>query len=94
MGWEGSTRKQRLPPDWQRRRATVLRRDRFCMLRTHCNGAPATEVDHRTAGDDHSLGNLQGACHTCHAAKSAREGVDARNARRTRPAEEHPGATR
>jgi 5-methylcytosine-specific restriction enzyme A len=87
VAWHTSDRRSRLPKDWRKRRATVLERDPLCQLRTHCDGAPSTEVDHRIAGDDHRLGNLQGVCSPCHTAKTTAD----RLARRTRPAESHPG---
>lgn len=74
--WSGTTRRRRLPPDWDTRRTTVLERDDYrCQLAypsiciTYAN-----EVDHIQHGDDHRLTNLQAACHPCHAHKSAIEG--------------------
>lgn len=53
----------------------VLRRDGgTCQL---C-GAPATEVDHINAGDNHHPNNLQAICTTCHRRKSSSEGGSAR----------------
>lgn len=80
--WEGSTRKNRLPPDWQRRRRNVLRRDRgICHV---CGQAGADEVDHVIPGDDHSLGNLAAIHHDpCHLQKSLAEAREARE--RNRP---------
>lgn len=90
--WESSTRRSRLPADWASRiRPAVLRRDGFrCQLRYAdlCLGV-ASDVDHRRAGDDHSLENLQAACAPCHRRKSALEGAAARP-RMFRPAETHP----
>ena len=54
----------------------------------------ATDVDHKSAGDDHSLENLQGICQWHHRRKSAMEGVAAKaalNSILTRPEEPHPG---
>ncbi len=73
--WAGSTRRRRLPPGWDRIRATVLHRHPTCQV---CGVAPSTEVDHVEPGDDHGLANLQGICTPCHRAKSAREGQAAR----------------
>ena len=86
MAWAGSDRKSRLPADWPKRRRIVLDRDPVCQLRTHCTGAPSTEVDHRDAGDDHRLSNLQGVCGPCHKHKTATERPSQRRAN-----EAHPG---
>jgi 5-methylcytosine-specific restriction protein A len=77
--WQGSTRRSRLPGDWERRRRSVLARDEICRI---CNDALATEVDHIVPGDDHSLANLQGVCARCHAAKTRAEAAEARRERR------------
>lgn len=89
--WANSDRASRLPADWPRRRAAVLRRDAHtCRL-----GYPkictllATEVDHRTRGDDHALSNLQAVCAPCHQHKTNH--VD--RPKRTRPPNQHPGLT-
>lgn len=74
--WAGSSRRRRLPADWQQRREVVLNRDRVCVI---CRAAPATQVDHAVAGDDHRLANLRGVCAPCHARKSSAEGNIARN---------------
>lgn len=80
--------------DWPSRRAAVLARDGHrCVI---C-GALANQVDHLVPGDDHSMHNLRSLCPEHHAAKSAREGSAAANARRwardstRRPPEPHPG---
>ncbi|MGH3760266.1 HNH endonuclease [Actinophytocola sp.] len=89
--WARSTRRTRLPPDWPRIRARVLRRDPICRL---CGTAPSTEVDHIRPGDDHSDTNLRGVCTPCHRTKSAHEGGTAAAARRSRrrpPEPDHPG---
>lgn len=79
VAWSGSTRRQRLPPDWDRRRRSILARDPTCQDGRVCQGlALSTEVDHILAGDDHSLANLQGICHQCHKAKTAAEAAEAR----------------
>lgn len=97
-GWEGSTRRERLPDDWPERRAHVLRRDGYrCTARrrddTRCP-ARATDVDHIEPGDNHDPSNLASLCSWHHARKSAREGGQAAAARRPprrRPPEPHPG---
>lgn len=55
--WEGSTRKKRLPPDWETRRRIILNRSNVCYL---CGEAGADTVDHvnQSLEDDHSLENL------------------------------------
>jgi 5-methylcytosine-specific restriction protein A len=91
--WEGSTRRDRLPPNWRKLRQLVLIRDRgVCQWRTEdvvC-GRPANQVDHRVRGDDHRLDNLQLLCPDHHARKSGREGAAARPPLRREP-ERHPG---
>lgn len=75
--YRGSTRKERLPKDWQARRQQVLIRDKsICHV---CGVGGADAVDHIVAGDDHSFANL-GAIHQnvppyCHRAKTAMEGA-------------------
>ena len=94
--WEGSTRKLRLPRDWHRRRASVLRRDkRICHV---CKEPGADQVDHVRPGDNHDEANLAAIHKGCHATKSSGEGGAAsaaararRAALRWRPAEPHPG---
>lgn len=99
--WAGSTRRDRLPRDWDtviRRR--ILRRDSYrCKV-----GTPgvcvrvATEVDHIRAGDDHRDSNLQAICTPCHKLKSSSEGGTAASTKRRqiknrfRRTEDHPGA--
>ncbi len=89
--WAGSTRRSRLPKDWAKTRARILKRDGHrCWV---CGQPGATEVDHVQPGDNHAESNLA-AIHTdCHKAKTAAEGVQARAARpqRQRPTEAHPG---
>ena len=93
MAWEGSGRRERLPPDWPARCARVM-----ALHRTVCHvcGMPGSDqVDHVQPGDDHSPGNLR-PIHDdpCHRQKSAREGVQARaelRGMRARPREQHPG---
>ncbi|MCK2239386.1 MULTISPECIES: HNH endonuclease signature motif containing protein [unclassified Crossiella] len=89
--WSGSTRASRLPRDWPRIRARILRRDPTCCV---CWLVPSAQVDHIRPGDDHSDANLRGICAACHASKSGREGGRASAAQREpthRPTEPHPG---
>lgn len=69
--WKGSTRRSRLPPDWNRLVAVVLDRDdRRCYL---C-GRYANRVDHIVAGDNHHPSNLAAICYPCDLRKSGSEG--------------------
>ncbi|GAA1160836.1 5-methylcytosine-specific restriction protein A [Kitasatospora gansuensis] len=92
MTWSTSNRRSRLPKDWPAIRARILTRDRHRCYRC---GRPATEVDHKQRGDDHSDANLGAICTPCHRTKSSREGGQAtrwrRPPRRRRPDERHPG---
>ena len=100
-GWQGSDRRDRLPPDWEKRRKRVLKRDNHeCQVRmdngTVC-GDLATEVDHKRAGDNHEDWNLQAICSWHHKRKSSGEGGSALAAKRKqidqrfRRTEDHPG---
>lgn len=86
MPWESSTRRFRLPPDWQKTRAQVLARDHGLCQTTTVYDRPclahATEVDHVHPGDDHSLSNLRAICAYHHALKSSSEGGTASQAAR------------
>jgi len=73
--WAGSTRRARLPADWERRRRNVLDRDPICNA---CHLALGVQVDHIHAGDNHAYTNLQGICERCHQAKTQTEAQDAR----------------
>jgi hypothetical protein len=95
--WSGSTRKARLPADWDRLRAVVLRR---CSHRCEWieDGRrcpfPATDVDHILRGDLHRLDNLQGLCSTHHSLKTSAEAnaVQAEKRKLLRlPEEQQPG---
>ena len=98
-GWQGSTRRARLPRDWPKRRAQVRQRaGGRCEgidpdgtgTRTHVEGCDGigTDCDHDKRGDDHSLANLRWLSRECHKAKTKAE-----NSRRSsrRPTERHPG---
>jgi 5-methylcytosine-specific restriction protein A len=95
-GWNGSTRRSRLPSNWPALRTAVMRRDRgICYV---CGGPGADTVDHVEQGDDHSMGNLA-AIHDrnpphCHRFKSAAEGhagLAVQRAKGRHPAERNPG---
>lgn len=99
MAWEGSTRRARLPKDWQARRRAALARDRHqCQVISEETGficgEKATEVDHIRPGDNHNMSNLQAICQWHHRRKSSAEGNAAKIkiAPRNRPSEKHPGA--
>jgi 5-methylcytosine-specific restriction protein A len=100
--WSNSDRRSRLPPDWEKIRKRVLRRDnRECQQELPDGGGIcgeyATDVDHIDAGDDHRESNLQALCGPHHRSKSSREGAQALKAKRTKISkrfvitEEHPG---
>lgn len=97
MAWSTSDRRARLPADWAAiRRAVKRRANGRCEAEQHhpdCDGI-GTDADHKTAGDNHSLENLQWLSKPCHWAKTKRENA-ARNkqqaALKRRPAEQHPG---
>lgn len=93
--WRDSTRKARLPPDWPRIRARILKRDGHrCTWVDHgtrCT-TPATDVDHVIAGDDHRDANLRSLCQPHHRAKSSSEGHASRKPRK-RQQPKHPGLT-
>ena len=76
--FENSTRRSRLPKDWNTRRQIVMARDKgICYI---CGGEGADTVDHinQSLQDDHSLTNLA-AVHDrkpphCHRYKTSAEG--------------------
>lgn len=69
--------------EWRKKRAAVLKRDRYLCQCDDCKGCtlPASEVDHITpksmGGSDDSC-NLQSLNVDCHKAKTQREAVAAR----------------
>jgi 5-methylcytosine-specific restriction endonuclease McrA len=86
MAWETSNRKARLPANWSLIRLRILRRDGYRCQAANRDGragkclAPANQVDHIIAGDDHDSINLQALCAWHHARKSSNEGIEARKA--------------
>lgn len=101
MAWDGSDRRDRLPDNWPALRAQRLRLDGYRCTWKLPSGVrcprPATDVDHRVAGDDHRIGNLRSLCAHHHGQKSSQEGRQAQRQRANRgkrPPEEHPGALR
>lgn len=87
-GWANSTRRARLPKDWTKRRARILKRDPLCRIAGPTCTSRSTEVDHVIPSDDHSDSNLQGLCAPCHQAKTLAERP--RPASRRRTPETHP----
>lgn len=88
-GWanKAEPRKNRLPPDWNTRRAIVFKRDDgVCHV---CHQPGADECDHINVGDDHSLENLapihQNVPPYCHRYKTSAEGHQARAGMATKP---------
>lgn len=94
-GWAGSSRRSRLPRNWEQLKAAKHRQNpsHVCHL---CGKPGGDQLDHIVRGDDHSLANLDWA-HTnvepwCHRYKSSREGNDAKKrVSIKRPKEQHPG---
>lgn len=99
--WEGSTRRDRLPANWQALRRQVHRRDKSqCQMRLPSGSLclePATDVDHIRRGDNHDLSNLRCICDWHHSRKSAEEGRKAywskinHSKQKFRRDERHPG---
>lgn len=90
--WQGSTRRSRLPTNWnQIRIATEHRANGRCEAQSRlnqphhpdCSGL-GSECDHVIPCDDHSLANTCWLSTPCHKAKTARESA-ARNRARTQP---------
>lgn len=92
MAWPKHRRYPK-PPGWDATARRIKARDPLCRIRgPHCTG-PSTEVDHVVPvhlGGGHEDDNLQGACHACHADKTAQEAAAARPRARREP-ERHPG---
>ena len=71
--WAGSTRRRRLPGDWNRRRRSVLARDPVCRI---CQNALSVEVDHiipHRGNPDlfwDEINNWGSLCGPCHKAKT------------------------
>ena len=68
---------------WRKKRAAVLKRDRYLCQCADCKGRrlPASEVDHVTPnylGGSDDFDNLQSLNVDCHKAKTQREAVEAR----------------
>lgn len=95
-GWTGSTRRSRLPADWDKRRTQTRDRAQGFCEGISLNGEPrwhvadcnriGTDCDHDKRGDDHSLTNLRWLSAPCHKHKTQAE-----KPTRKGPAEQHPG---
>jgi len=77
--WQGSTRRQQLPLDWNQRRAHVLARDLTCTI---CHTEPSAEVHHTGDRHDHRLDQLAGVCASCHRLETQQQSARARAANR------------
>ncbi len=93
--WGTSNRRSRLPGDWRKRRAAVLARDPVCVI---CRVRDSVVADHiMPMTDRHELEDLQGVCDPCHRLKTAKEAAAFRAAaaakqpKRARDPERHPG---
>jgi 5-methylcytosine-specific restriction protein A len=97
--WSDSTRRSRLPGDWQRRICPAVKardghRCTWVDNGERCTG-PADDVDHIVPphlGGSDAPQNLRSLCRQHHKAKSAAEGAAMRwRYREKRAAEQHPG---
>lgn len=92
--WQGHDRKASMPSGWDAIRAAVLKRDNYTCYKC---GAYANHVDHvqnAASGGSDELENLKAICEPDHRVKSSAEGGRAKAAKqpkRQRPAEPHPG---
>lgn len=99
-GWQGSTRKATLPPNWPAIRRQVLERDGHrCTWPDpaapdgRCLAA-ATDVDHVGDRDDHDPANLRSLCGPHHLQRTSGQANASRwRHTRRRPPERHPGLT-
>lgn len=92
MAWQS---KRDLPPDWDTRRARILKRDGYqCRWMTdgiRCN-RPANQVDHIGSKHDHSDANLRALCEWHHSKRTSAQGNAARKrVSQLHPKEKHPG---
>lgn len=76
--WGGKARPSRhargYDAEYTRNRPIILARDPECTLRTHCQGAPSTQVDHIIPGGGNDISNLRGSCATCNRLRGAAQG--------------------
>lgn len=100
QGWSGSTRRERLPADWNSRRAYIFERDGYRCRALLPDGrrcpADATDVDHILENDDDSYSNLQSLCRRHHQTKTSshagRRSAQARKERIRHPRRREPEA--
>lgn len=71
VAYATSTRRSRLPSNWDRLRRSILIRDNHTCYLCHDR---ADRVDHIEAGDDHHPSNLAAICLPCDQRKSGHEG--------------------
>lgn len=101
MSWDGSDRKSRLPKNWpvlvsQTKKRAGGRCEWRLKSGKRCPRA-GSDCDHKRAGDNHDLSNLQWLCAHHHGVKSSLEGRQAQRAKkalRRRPPEAMPGRVR
>lgn len=93
MPWTTSTRRARLPADWEQLRTATERRargmceaywtpgrgGRYGQHHPDCDGI-GREADHIEESDDHSLANLQWLSTPCHKVKTLEHATAARRA--------------
>jgi 5-methylcytosine-specific restriction endonuclease McrA len=99
-GWNGSSRRETLPPDWPQIRSAVLERDHHQCQHVREDtgricGLLATDCDHIGDRTDHRMSNLRALCHWHHLRRSGQQGgrasQQARNARKKAAQPKHPG---
>lgn len=94
--WEGSTRRETLPANWQRLRRVVFRRAGYQCQHVRVDTGMrcktrANQCDHVGDRDDHSLSNLRALCEYHHQIRSSSQGGQAHAARFKRAEKQHPG---
>lgn len=93
-GWRGSTRKQSLPPDWDKRREAQLRADGYRCTAIRADTGErcpdrANQADH--VGDRLDHDRLTSLCEWHHQQKSGGQGGRAKAARYRATTRRHPG---